>query len=107
MPSSAPSFHLRFLRVEKARPDTSPLPAVITFLDMVLQRLALGLLFFPYAAAPQLDYGFFKERVQPIFLKKRAGHARCITCHSHGVPPLEPLAGGATTWTEEQSRKNF
>jgi len=27
---------------------------------------------------------FFKERVQPIFLRHRPGHARCVTCHSHG-----------------------
>ena len=59
------------------------------------------------ADGPQLDYAFFKERVQPIFLKKRPGHARCVTCHSHGVPPLQPLAQGAASWTEEQSRKNF
>ena len=25
---------------------------------------------------------FFKEQVQPIFLKKRVGHARCIACHT-------------------------
>ena len=54
-----------------------------------------------------LDYAFFKEKVQPILLKKRAGHARCVTCHDHGSPPLEHLDAGATTWTEEQSRKNF
>jgi len=54
-----------------------------------------------------LDYSFFKERVQPIFLKKRPGHARCVTCHDHRSPPLQPLATGATTWDEEQSRKNF
>jgi hypothetical protein len=59
-----------------------------------------------HAAAP-LDYQFFKERVQPILLKKRAGHARCITCHEHGAPPLQPLAAGATTWNEQQSRQNF
>ena len=59
------------------------------------------------ADGPSLDYGFFKERVQPIFLKKRPGHARCVTCHRHGSPPLEPLAPDAATWTEEQSRKNF
>jgi len=56
---------------------------------------------------PALDYQFFKERVQPILLKKRPGHARCVTCHEHGSPPLQPLAKGATNWTEEQSRKNF
>jgi hypothetical protein len=57
--------------------------------------------------APTLDYNFFKERVQPIFLKKRAGHARCITCHSHGTPPLPKLDAGAATFSEEQSRANF
>ncbi len=58
-------------------------------------------------AAPKLDYTFFKDRVQPILLKKRQGHARCVTCHEHGSPPLQPLSLGASTWTEEQSRKNF
>ena len=55
----------------------------------------------------ELDYLFFKERVQPIFLQKRIGHARCITCHSHRSPLLEPLDPGAETWTNEQSRRNF
>ena len=57
--------------------------------------------------APALDYSFFKERVQPILLKKRPGHARCVTCHEHGSPPLPLLEPGATNWSEEQSRKNF
>ncbi len=61
----------------------------------------------PAQTAPSLDYGFFKERVQPILLKKRPGHARCVTCHEHGSPPLEPLAPGASGWNEDQSRKNF
>ncbi|MCC6393296.1 MAG: beta-propeller fold lactonase family protein [Bryobacterales bacterium] len=56
---------------------------------------------------PALDYAFFKDRVQPILLDKRPGHARCVTCHQHGSPPLEPLAAGAAIWNEEQSRKNF
>ena len=60
-----------------------------------------------FAQTPALDYQFFKERVQPILLKKRPGHARCVTCHEHGSPPLQPLSKGATSWTEEQSRKNF
>ncbi|HKE23505.1 MAG TPA: hypothetical protein VKB88_14160 [Bryobacteraceae bacterium] len=59
------------------------------------------------AYVPTLDYAFFKERVQPIFLKKRPGHARCVTCHSHGAPPLQPLAAGAATWTDAQSQANF
>ncbi len=56
---------------------------------------------------PALDYAFFRDQVQPIFLKKRPGHARCIVCHEHGSPPLQSLKAGATFWTEEQSRKNF
>lgn len=59
------------------------------------------------AAGPDLDYAFFRDKVEPILLAKRAGHARCVTCHEHGSPPLEPLRAGAETWTEEQSRKNF
>ena len=59
-------------------------------------------------ALAYLDYEFFKTRVQPIFLAKRPGHARCISCHGSGTPlRLQPLAPGATTWTEEESQKNF
>ena len=57
--------------------------------------------------APELDFLFFKEKVQPIFLEKRLGHARCIDCHDHRSPTLEPLAAGAATWNDQQSRKNF
>src|SRR5580692_5106798 len=67
----------------------------------------------PDAQTPQLDYEFFKTRVEPIFLKKRSDeHARCYVCHQmmrHGGGPLslEMLPSGADFWTEEQSRKNF
>lgn len=63
-----------------------------------------------------LDYEFFKTRVEPIFLEKRAGHARCYVCHSvqrggatgAGAPSyLEKLSPGSTFWTEDQSRLNF
>ena len=58
--------------------------------------------------APALDFEFFKTRVQPIFLAERPGHARCIACHGSGTPMrLQPLAAGRTTWTDEESRKNF
>ena len=60
------------------------------------------------AAAPALDFEFFKTRVQPIFLAERPGHARCIACHGSGTPlRLQPPAAGRTTWTDEESRKNF
>ena len=60
-------------------------------------------------AAPALDYEFFKARVQPIFLQKRDGHTRCYVCHaeSNNAFRLERLSPGASTWSEEQSRKNF
>ncbi len=72
-----------------------------------LQILTIAALLAQHAAAASLDYAFFKERVQPILLEKRAGHARCVTCHAHGSPPLQPLAPGASGWNEEQSRQNF
>jgi hypothetical protein len=67
----------------------------------------------PDAQTPQLDFEFFKTRVEPIFLKKRSDeHARCYVCHQisrHGGGPLslEMLPPGSSFWTEEQSRHNF
>jgi YVTN family beta-propeller protein len=80
--------------------------------------VALALVVFASAASAQprpssattasLDYEFFKNNVQPIFLAKRPGHARCISCHVSGTPlRLQPLASGRTTWSDEESRKNF
>ena len=56
-----------------------------------------------------LDFDFFKSEIQPIFLKERPGHARCYGCHSEAnrIFHLEKLSTGNTTWTEEQSRRNF
>jgi len=60
------------------------------------------------AGSAALNYEFFKTKVQPIFLAKRGGHARCVACHSSGTPlRLQPLAPGSTSWSEEESRKNF
>jgi beta-lactamase superfamily II metal-dependent hydrolase len=60
------------------------------------------------ASSATLDYEFFKAKVQPIFLAKRPGHARCIACHGSGTPlRLQPLSAGSTNWNEEESRKNF
>jgi hypothetical protein len=65
----------------------------------------------PQAPAParaSVDFEFFRTRVEPIFLAKREGHARCVACHAGGTPMrLQPLSPGATTWNEEESRKNF
>jgi len=61
------------------------------------------------AQAPAaLDYEYFKTKVQPIFLAKRPGHARCVACHGSGTPlRLQPLSAGATAWNDDESRKNF
>ena len=60
------------------------------------------------ATAQSLDYETYKRTVEPIFAKKRPGHARCVACHSasNNAFRLQPLAEGGT-WTEEQSRRNF
>jgi cytochrome c553 len=61
------------------------------------------------AAAAALNYEYFKTQVQPVFLAKRTGYTRCVVCHADegAAGFLQPLSPGATTWTEEQSRKNF
>jgi hypothetical protein len=63
----------------------------------------------PPGSAAKLDYDFFKEKVQQVFLTKRPGHARCVVCHTINNAPfhLVPLPPGAATWNEEQSRQNF
>jgi hypothetical protein len=56
------------------------------------------------------DYEFFKTRVEPIFLKARPNHGRCVTCHGNGnggAFVLQPLAPGTPAWTEEQSKRNY
>jgi hypothetical protein len=63
------------------------------------------------SAAPSasLDFEFFKAKVEPIFLAKRPGHARCVVCHTINNAPLHlvPLSPGSMTWNEGQSRQNF
>lgn len=60
------------------------------------------------AMAQTLNYETYKKTVEPVFTKKREGHARCVACHSasNNAFRLQPLADGST-WTEEQSRLNF
>ena len=60
-------------------------------------------------APAALNYEFFKNKVEPVFLTKRPGHARCVLCHTVNHAPfhLVPLSPGSTTWNEEQSRRNF
>ena len=58
---------------------------------------------------PALSFEFFKTKVQPIFLKNRAEHARCYGCHilPNRIFRLEPLSPGSTDWSDEQSQRNF
>jgi hypothetical protein len=60
-------------------------------------------------ATPSLDFDYYRTRVEPIFLKKRPTHARCVVCHAGSTNAfhLEPLLPGHSTWTVEQSRRNF
>ncbi|MGB6943623.1 MAG: hypothetical protein WBE37_14585 [Bryobacteraceae bacterium] len=60
------------------------------------------------AAAQSLDYETYKQTVEPIFIKKRAGHARCVACHSasNNAFRLQPLPEDGA-WTDEQSRLNY
>jgi len=69
----------------------------------------LGLAAFGCAEAQSLDFATYRSKIEPIFYKKRPGHARCVACHSaaNNSLRLQPLAEGATAYTEEQSRKNF
>ena len=71
---------------------------------ILLSLVAAGL-----ASAQSLDYEVYKSKVQPIFLKKRPTHARCVVCHAgaNNAFRLQPLDKGAANWTEEQTRKNY
>ena len=61
------------------------------------------------ASAQSLDFATFRAKVEPIFLKKRPTHARCIVCHEGQRTSfrLAALAEGQTAYTEAQSRENF
>lgn len=56
-----------------------------------------------------LDFAIYRLRVEPIFLKEREGGVRCYDCHSVLATrlKLQPLSPGKSSWTEEQSRRNF
>src|SRR6202165_2965840 len=55
---------------------------------------------------PVLSFEFFKTKVQPIFLKNRAEHARCYGCHilPGRIFRLGPLSPGSTDWRAEHSQ---
>ena len=63
----------------------------------------------PPAAAQSLDFQTYKTQVEPVFTKKRPGHARCVVCHSesNNAFRLQKRPENGASWTEEQSRQNF
>jgi hypothetical protein len=87
--------------------------SLLQYAPKMMNELCIGLLSLTILAgsvrAQTLDYQTYKATVEPIFLKKRPTHARCVVCHVSANHPfhLEPLNKGATTWTDAQSRKNF
>ena len=62
----------------------------------------------PSTTPVELDFEYYRTQVEPIFLEKRDGFTRCVVCHAgdERAAFLEGLAPGATTWSEEQSRRN-
>jgi hypothetical protein len=72
--------------------------AATLHLDTTFTATYAGAAFAQAPSAPSLDFEFFKTRVQPIFLAKRPGHARCYVCHSTGTPfRLQRRHGGEQT----------
>ena len=78
---------------------------MIAFRLVVLTAVCTGAL----AVAQSLDFEIYVTRVQPIFLEKRPGHARCVVCHeaNNSAFRLQPLSPGSAKWTEAQSHLNF
>jgi hypothetical protein len=70
-------------------------------------RIFLGFLAAALGAAQTLDFQTYKSQVEPLFLKKRPGHARCVVCHVDAATAFKLQKPGGGSWTEEQSRKNF
>jgi YVTN family beta-propeller protein len=89
--------------------------------NLMVLRFAVALVFFPSLMSSvqgqqsseqsqtSLDYKTYRTRIEPIFLKKRENGVRCYDCHSAIATRLrlQPLATGSSSWTEDQSRRNF
>ncbi len=60
------------------------------------------------AEAPALDFEFFHECVQRVFLDKREGLMECISCHESGARGFAQTIGdGRAFWSRDESRENF
>ena len=74
-----------------------------------MKLLAAAFLLTAPIFAQSLDFETYRTKVEPIFLKKRPTHARCIVCHEGNRTAfrLAALAEGQKTWTAEQSKQNY
>ena len=95
------------MKKQRPGPVRAALGRVAIFAAMVTVIQATA----PSLSAQSLSFEYYRTHVEPIFLKKRPTHARCVVCHSTAENTsafrLVPLSSGKTTWTEEQSRRNF
>ncbi len=84
------------------------MPRVLSIVSALMLAIVVTDATAQQAAKPELDFAFFRDKVQPIFLKKRENLARCYICHSQGTPmQLTALAPNTSTWSEADSRANF
>lgn len=79
---------------------------------LVLGSLMLGAGLAAQESTASSDFEFYRTRVEPIFLKPRDAFGpggTCVACHTRVTSRLrlQPLTSGRTSWTEEQSRRNF
>src|SRR5713226_9076787 len=85
------------------------------FLIAALGRVSLATTVLAYQAGnteqmkSSVDFETYRDRIEPIFLKTREGGVRCYDCHSIVATRLrlERLSEGSSSWTEQQSRRNF
>ena len=59
-------------------------------------------------APPRLDFDFFRDCVQKMYLDKRPGDVECIHCHETGARGFaRHIPEGRDFWNQEESRGNF
>jgi hypothetical protein len=84
--------------------DSTDDPEWAAIAEWVRQATPLG----RPAAAPTLDFEFFRTCVQRIFVDTRPNKAECINCHDTGSRNFaRSIPDGRDFWNEEESRQNF
>ena len=98
--------------------------AVLTAFDLPGRLLTASSSPVPWAAPALaqggLDFEFYRDNVEPIFVRLRGdfrppepGDPACVMCHTWqthtplNLEPLEEDENGGVYWTEAQSRRNF